>query len=164
VIQTALGGKKLSPMIEGEKTFDISVRWPKDQRGSEASILDIPVDIVNNQVVMSTGMGPTPSPYGSNQPPPALKGSQTDTRNPISSTPRLRLRDLVSPVGKDGSPDPKGSFERVGVSTIYREDGRRLIAVLVQVKEGAAADVVAEARERTAALFQAPYRIEWSVP
>src|SRR5205807_3656767 len=28
VIQTAVGGKAITQMIEGEKTFDISVRWP----------------------------------------------------------------------------------------------------------------------------------------
>ena len=50
VIQTALGAKPLTTMIEGEKLFDIAVRWPKDLRGSEISILDIPVDIGNNTV------------------------------------------------------------------------------------------------------------------
>ena len=39
-------------MIEGEKLFDITLRWPKWRRGSETSILDIPVDIINNQVVL----------------------------------------------------------------------------------------------------------------
>jgi cobalt-zinc-cadmium resistance protein CzcA len=33
VIQTALGAKALTTMIEGEKLFDVSVRWPKDRRG-----------------------------------------------------------------------------------------------------------------------------------
>ena len=51
VIQTALGGKALSTMIEGEKSFDITVRWPLERRGSEATILDMPVDVTNNQVV-----------------------------------------------------------------------------------------------------------------
>ena len=65
-----------------------------------------------------------------------LKGSQTDTTNPISNTPRLRLRDLVSPVGADGVPDPKGTFERAGASTIYREQGNRLIAIKFSVRGG----------------------------
>ncbi len=52
VIQTALGGKAFSTMIEGEKQFDIALRWPKWRRGSETSILDIPVDIGNNQLVL----------------------------------------------------------------------------------------------------------------
>src|SRR5206468_4115138 len=51
VVQTALAGKGLSAMIEGEKIFDISVRWAHWRRGSETSILDLPVDIVNHQVV-----------------------------------------------------------------------------------------------------------------
>jgi cobalt-zinc-cadmium resistance protein CzcA len=163
VIQTALGAKPLTTMIEGEKLFDVSVRWPKDRRGSEMSILDIPVDVSNNQVTPPlTGTGPTPSPLGSSQPPPSGVGSQTDTRNPITSTPRLRLRDLVTPVGKDGSPDPKGQFERPGASTIYREQGNRLIAVKFSVRNRDLAGAVAEAQEKTRELVKAPYRVVWS--
>jgi cobalt-zinc-cadmium resistance protein CzcA len=94
--------------------------------------------------------------------PPSGVGSQTDTRNPISSTPRLRLRDLVTPVGKDGAPDPKGSFERPGASTIYREQGNRLIAVKFSVRNRDLAGAVAEAQAKTRELVTAPYRIEWS--
>jgi cobalt-zinc-cadmium resistance protein CzcA len=163
VIQSALGAKPLSTMIEGEKLFDISVRWPKDRRGSEISILDIPVDVTNNQVTPApSGMGPTPSPVGSSVPPPSGVGSQTDTRNPISNTPRIRLRDLVTPVGKDGSPDPKGSFERPGASTIYREQGNRLIAVKFSVRGRDLAGAVADAQEKTRGLVKAPYRMVWS--
>ena len=57
VIQSALGGKAFATMIEGEKVFDIALRWPKWRRGSETSILDIPVDIGNNQVVQPAGPG-----------------------------------------------------------------------------------------------------------
>src|SRR4029077_10488976 len=53
VVSCALGAKAQSSMVEGEKLFDISIRWPKWRRSSETSILDIPVDIVNNQVVLS---------------------------------------------------------------------------------------------------------------
>src|SRR5262249_319949 len=42
VVSSALGAKALSSMVEGEKLFDISVRWPRWRRGSETSILDIP--------------------------------------------------------------------------------------------------------------------------
>jgi cobalt-zinc-cadmium resistance protein CzcA len=162
VVQTALGGKGLSSMIEGEKIFDVCVRWQKEQRGSETSILDIPVDVVNNQVVMSAGQGPTPSAYGSSVPAPARSGSQTDTGNPISSTPRLRLRDLVSPAGDDGAADPGASFERSGASTIYREQGNRLIAVKFSVRGRDLAGAVAEAQARAADLVKAPYRLAWS--
>jgi hypothetical protein len=47
--------------------------------------------------------------------------------------PRLRLRDVVSPVGKDGAPDPQGQFVRPGVTAIYRENGRRCVAVHFRV-------------------------------
>jgi cobalt-zinc-cadmium resistance protein CzcA len=107
VVSSALGAKPLSSMVEGEKLFDISVRWPRWRRGNETSILDIPVDIINNQVVLPQGPGFVPSATGAAHPPPTPYSSLADTRNPISSTaPRLRLRDLVSPVGKPGVLDP----------------------------------------------------------
>ena len=46
----AVGGQAFSTMIEGEKTFDITVRWPEKLRGNESAILDIPIDAVNNTV------------------------------------------------------------------------------------------------------------------
>jgi cobalt-zinc-cadmium resistance protein CzcA len=162
VIQTALGGKAYSTMIEGEKLFDVAVRWPKWRRGSEETILDIPVDIVNNQLVLASGPGVNPSPTGSGQAPPSKVGSQTDTGNPITNTPRLRLRDLASPVGDNGEPDSHGHFERAGASTIYREQGERLIAVKFSVRGRDLGGAVAEAREATQDLFQPPYRAEWS--
>jgi cobalt-zinc-cadmium resistance protein CzcA len=84
-----------------------------------------------------------------------------NTANPISSTPRLRLRDLVSPVGRNGAPDPNGSFERAGASTIYREQGKRLIAIKFNVRERDLASAVAEAKEKTEDLFHSPYRRAW---
>ncbi len=148
VIASALGGKAMSTMIEGEKLFDVSIRWPKWRRGSETSILDIPVDISNNQVIVNQGPGPTPSATGHGLALPSKVGSLTDTTNPISNTPRLRLRDLVTPVGPDGAPDPKGSFDRAGASTIYREDGNRLIALKFSVRGRDLAGAVNEARRR----------------
>jgi cobalt-zinc-cadmium resistance protein CzcA len=162
IVQTALGGKAFSTMIEGEKLFDISVRWPAWRRGSETSILDIPVDITNNQVVLNTGPGPTPSAFGTSLAAPNKVGSQTDTSNPITNLPRLRLRDLVTPVGPDGLPDPDGQFERAGASTIYREQGKRLIAVKFSVRGRDLAGAVAEAQQKTAHLVPASYRTEWS--
>ncbi len=121
LIQSAVGGKALTSMIEGEKLFDVTLRWPQGQRASESSILDMQVDITNNQVVPATGPGFSPSPTGTGVPAPSTAGSLVNTANPINNTPRLRLRELVSPVGINGAPDPKGSFERAGASTIYRE-------------------------------------------
>jgi cobalt-zinc-cadmium resistance protein CzcA len=162
VVQTALGGKAFATMIEGEKMFDVAVRWPAWRRGSETSILDIPVDVSNNQVLLAGGPGWNPSPTGSGLAPPPRVGSQTDTSNPISNTPRLRLRDLVSPVGKNGQPDPSGQYERAGASTIYREQGKRLIAVKFSVRNRDLAGAVAEAREKTKDVVRAPYRAVWS--
>jgi heavy metal efflux system protein len=162
VVSSALGAKAMSSMIEGEKIFDIAVRWPKRLRGSETSILDIPVDIVNNQVVLAQGPNVVPSASGFGVATPSNKGSLAMTDNPISSTPRLRLRDLVSPVGEDGAPDPYGQFERAGASDIYREQGKRMIAIKFSVRGRDLGSAVAEARSRTKELFQAPYRAVWS--
>jgi cobalt-zinc-cadmium resistance protein CzcA len=149
-------------MVEGEKRFDISVRYPKWRRASETSILDIPVDIINNQVVLAQGSGFTPNASGHALVPPAVSGSLADTSNPISSTPRIRLGDLVSPVGADNSPDPSGKFNRPGYSTIYREQGKRLIAIKFSVRGRDLGSAVDEAKERTKDLFKVPYSVKWS--
>jgi cobalt-zinc-cadmium resistance protein CzcA len=162
VIQTALGGKAYSTMIEGEKQFDITVRWPKWRRGSETDILDIPVDIINNQLILASAPGVNPNARGYGSVDPSKTGSSVDTSNPITSTPRRTLRDFVSPVGKDGKPDPSGSYVRSGASTIYREQGKRLIAVKFSVHGRDLGSAVSEARAATKDLFQAPYRAEWS--
>src|SRR5207245_3668551 len=111
-----------------------TLRWPQALRSSETSILDMQVDITNNQVVPAAGPGFNPSPTGSGVAPPSTVGSLTNTANPINNTPRLRLRELVSPVGRNGAPDPQGSFERAAASTIYREQGRRMIAIKFNVR------------------------------
>jgi cobalt-zinc-cadmium resistance protein CzcA len=161
VVQTAVGGKPLSTMIEGEKMFDITLRWPKWRRSSETSILDIPLDVTNSQIFLATGPGPTPSAVGSGQAAPASGGSQTNTGNAMGGTVRLQLRDLVSPVGRDGGPDPKGSYERPAASTIYREQGKRMIAIKFNVRGRDLAGAVAEAKDRTAPIFETPYYATW---
>jgi cobalt-zinc-cadmium resistance protein CzcA len=162
VVASALGAAPQSNMVEGEKLFNIAIRWPKRLRNSETSILDIPVDIVNNQVVQPQGPSWVPQATGHGLPSAAKTGTLADTSNPLSNTPRLRLRDLVSPVGEDGAPDPDGSFERAGASKIYREQGKRMIAVKFSVRGRDLGSAVAEARKRTTDLFQAPYRADWS--
>jgi cobalt-zinc-cadmium resistance protein CzcA len=162
VVSSALGAKAMSSMIEGEKLFDIAIRWPKWRRSSETSILDIPVDIINNQVVLVQGPGVVPSSSGTGLATPSTKGALADTSNPISNTPRLRLRDLVTPVGEDGAPNPYGQFERHGASDIYRENGKRMIAVKFSVRGRDLGSAVDEARSATKELFQAPYRAAWS--
>jgi heavy metal efflux system protein len=164
VVSSALGAAPQTNMVEGEKLFDIAVRWPKVLRSNETSILDIPVDIVNNQVVLPQGANSlVPSAFGSNQPPPSTVGTNFRTDNPITSqAPRLRLRDLVTPVGKDGDPDRNGQFERAGASDIYREDGKRMIAIKFSVRGRDLGSAVDEARKGTKDIFQAPYRAVWS--
>jgi heavy metal efflux system protein len=162
VVSSAIAGQPQSTMVEGEKLFDISIRWPKWMRSNETSILDIPVDIVNNQVVLAQGSGFIPSATGHALPPPAVSGSLADTSNPISSTPRLRLRDLVTPVGKDMALNPGGQFYRAGASTIYREQSKRLIAIKFSVRGRDLGSAVDEAKARTKSLFNMPYRAVWS--
>src|SRR6516165_397570 len=161
LIQSAVGGKALTSMIEGEKLFDVTLRWPELYRSSETSILDMQVDITNNQVVPAPGPSFSPSATGVGVVPPQPTGSLVNTANPISNTPRLRLRDLVSPVGRNGAPDDKGSFERAGASTIYREQGKRMIAIKFNVRERDLASAVAEAKEKTKDLFETPYYAVW---
>jgi cobalt-zinc-cadmium resistance protein CzcA len=162
VVSSAMGARPMSSMVEGEKLFDISVRWPKWRRTNETSILDIPVDIINNQVVLAQGSSFTPNAFGHALPPPAVQGSLADTSNPISSTPRLRLRDLVTPVGADYSPDPSGRYNRAGASTIYREQGKRLIAIKFSVRGRDLGSAVDEAKAKTKDLFKIPYKDVWS--
>jgi heavy metal efflux system protein len=162
VVTSALGGKALSSMVEGEKLFDISVRWPKRLRSSESDILDIPVDIANNTVVQNQGPGIVPNAIGHGTATPSNVGALANTGNIISNTPRLRLRDLVTPVGEDGAPDSDGNFTRPGASMIYREQGKRLIAIKFSVRGRDLAGAVAEAQEKSKDIFKAPYRAVWS--
>jgi cobalt-zinc-cadmium resistance protein CzcA len=138
VLQAALDGKAFSTLIEGEKQFDITVRWPKWRRGDVTSILDLPVDVVNNKVAAVAGPAPNPD-------------------NLIEATPRLRLRDLVSPVGKDGAPDPQGEFERAGSAAIYRENGQRCVAVHFRLRDTSLGSV----RDAIAPLIPPSCRAEW---
>jgi cobalt-zinc-cadmium resistance protein CzcA len=162
VVSSAVGAMAMSSMVEGEKRFDISTRWPRWRRNNETSILDIPVDINNNQVVLPQGSGFTPNASGHALPPPAVTGSLADTSNPISSTPRIRLGDLVTPMGADSAPDSSGRFNRAGYSTIYREQGKRLIAIKFSVRGRDLGSTVDEAKVRTSDLFKIPYRAVWS--
>jgi Cu/Ag efflux pump CusA len=141
LVQIAIGTRAVTSMIEGEKQFDIKLRVPGGK-----SVLDLPVDTFNNQVEPAIGQDI--------KPPPA--------NNPIrAANPRLRLRDLVSPLGPDGAPDPKGDFERVGASVIYREQGRRCIAVTFRIAADDKTAILDEARQKAAALIEVPYSVEW---
>ena len=165
VIDSAVHGKALTQMIEGEKTFDITLRWPYYRRQDEASILEIPVDIGNNQVPSSAQPGAQQTTVAGSSTGPSASGTSvarpavisTGVASYGSALPRLRLRDLVSPVGEDGRPDPGGSFVRPGGSMITRENGKRFIAVKFSVRERDLASAVAEVQDRTKDLFPPPY-------
>lgn len=172
VISTAVGGAPFSKMIEGEKKFDITLRWPEHLRENAQEILEIPVDVVRNQIVAGTaGMAQTPisgagvglSPTGTSLSMPALTGSTYNAAiNNLSRVPRRRLRDLVTPVNELGQLDPHGSFVRTGASTISREHGNRFIALKFGVRDRDLASTVADAKRATAPLLKAPYRAVWS--
>jgi cobalt-zinc-cadmium resistance protein CzcA len=173
VIQTAVGGKAFTQMTEGEKLFDIALRWPLRLRNDEQAILDIPIDVPNNTVTpgYTPGTPQTPlsaaisgfSTLGSSINMPSIVGSQIGGNfNNLSNTPRRRLRDFLTPLDQQGRPNPTGHYIRPGASTIYREQGNRLIAVKFSVRNRDLASAVAEAQDKTQDLFQAPYRVEWS--
>jgi cobalt-zinc-cadmium resistance protein CzcA len=174
-IQTAVGGQAFTQMIEGEKTFDIALRWPEHLRGNEQAILDIPVDVTGNTTQQTGAAVPAtnlsggaggPSPITTSQAMPALVGSmQGGTYNYQASTPRLLLRQLVTPVNpKTGEPDPHGVYLRSGASTIFREQGKRLIAVKFSVnnEKRDLAGAVAEAQQKVNPLMPPGYTTEWS--
>src|SRR5260370_3403410 len=155
-------------MVEGEKTFDITLRWPRYRREDMESILDIPVDIQNNQLTSSpsastsqtrwVGGGTGPPSTGTRVPPPAPVSVNIAPSR--SFLPRLTLRQLVSPVGEDGRPNPGGSFIRPGGSIITREQGKRFIAVKFSVRERDLASVVDDVRKEIDQIYPAGYRFE----
>jgi cobalt-zinc-cadmium resistance protein CzcA len=165
-LQTAVGGKAFTEMVEGERTFDITVRWPEHLRRSEQEILDIPVDVLRNRVIPDSSPviqgGAEPGLAGMHASLPALSGSAfNSTLNNPASVPRRRLRDLVAPV-RDEQNSSSGRFVRAGASTIAREQGKRLIAIKFSVRNRDLASAVAEAQESTKDCFTAPYVAEWS--
>lgn len=173
VIQTAVGGKPFSQMIEGEKTFDITLRWPEKLRQSMDYILDIPVDVMKNRITPSnvaslpgtplTGSSVGLSQTGTATRMPSLTGSSFNaTLDDLSRVPRRRLRDLVTPIDDQGRPDANGSFLKPGASTIYREQGNRLIAVKFGVRGRDLASTVADAQAQTKPLLKAGYTTTWS--
>ncbi|MGH7227163.1 MAG: efflux RND transporter permease subunit, partial [Gemmataceae bacterium] len=120
-IAVAVGGQAATQMIEGVRSFDIALRWPERLRGYEEAILDIPIDATNNQVTQGyqparpatpvTGASVGVNPIGTNVPMPSLWGNVFNAAiNNITTVPRLRLRQLVSPVNDKGEPDPNGTY------------------------------------------------------
>jgi Cu/Ag efflux pump CusA len=153
VVALAVGSQRATQIIQGEKSIDLTLLWSPAQRRDAQSILDISLDVNNNTLVPgeAPGVAPAPPLVGAAPAPPL-----------VGLSPRLRLRDLVSPLGADGHPDPQGEFVRPGIAAIWREQGRRLIAVRFRIRNRKEADVVAEAEGTLAFLFSAPYRAEWT--
>ena len=171
--ETAVGGKPFSQMIEGERSFDITLRFPKQQRSNLDAILNIPVDVAGNMVASSQtpGQSATPVSGGSSGPSstgtsanlPSLTGSAMNaTMNDLSRTPRRRLGEMVTPLGPDGKPSPGGSFFQRGASDIYRDQGERLIAIKFDIHGRDLAGAVAEAQQKCKDLVAAPCRLEWT--
>ena len=171
--ETAVGGKPFSQMIEGERSFDITLRFPKEQRSDIEAILKVPVDVGGNMVANSQtpGQSATPVSGGSNGPSstgtsanlPSLTGSAMNaTMNDLSRTPRQPLGEMVTPLGPDGKPNPGGSFFQRGASDIYRDQGERLIAIKFDIHGRDLAGAVAEAQQKCKDLVAAPSRLEWT--
>ena len=172
VIQTAVGGKQVSEIIEGEKRFDLTLRWPGALRQTQEEILNIPVDVVGNR---TSGAAPTTSqtrfsrgvvgisPTGTSATMPSLTGNAfNNIFDDSSRVPRVRLKDLVTPINERGLPDPNGRYVMPGASTIYREQGNRFVAIKFGVRVRDLASTVAEAKLKTAHLLKPPYRAVWS--
>ncbi|MEI8016675.1 MAG: efflux RND transporter permease subunit [Schlesneria sp.] len=169
VLATAVGGKALTQVVEGERKFDVTLRWPERLRYNEETILDIPVEVVGNHLAVSddsTNRGSNSGTLdytGGRRANLAVTGSRENmTYTNPGSVPRRRLRDLVTPIGANGDPEPDGTFVRSGASTIYREKASRLIAVKFSVRGRDLAGTVAEAQKKTEEFFKAPYSAEWS--
>ena len=175
VIQTAVGGKPFTRMIEGEKAFDITLRWPERLRSSEEAILDIPVDVTGHKVTegprrRAAGRRRSPAPstgHLADRAPACRCPRSTGSRiSGASSTSARRpgggSRELVSPMGRRRRPSRTSGFVRPGATTIFREQGSRVIAVKFSVRGRDLAGAVAEAQAKVAPLIKAPYRTEWS--
>ncbi|VTR93646.1 cytochrome c peroxidase : Putative silver efflux pump OS=Singulisphaera acidiphila (strain ATCC BAA-1392 / DSM 18658 / VKM B-2454 / MOB10) GN=Sinac_6760 PE=4 SV=1: ACR_tran: ACR_tran: ACR_tran [Gemmata massiliana] len=171
VIGSAVGGKAATQIQEGEKQADLTVRWPLRLRADEAAIRSIPVPVGNtvtaggppsapSSQISGTGVGT--SPTGSAVAPPVSTGNPYNAAPVWTTTPTRRLDDLVTPINTSGQPDPGGSFLRPGASTIYREQGQRLIAIKFEVRGRDLASTVSEARAAVEPLLKPPYRAEWS--
>jgi cobalt-zinc-cadmium resistance protein CzcA len=155
-LQTAVAGKAVTQMLEGGKSFDVTLRYPKVLRGDEQAILNIPVPVlmqVADRDALTTGQGTTS---------PTATGTTGGTPSLTPIVPTRRLADLVTPLNARGQQDPSGSFLRPGASTIYRENGQRLIAIKFGVSGRDLAATVAEARQKIDPLFRPPYQSAWS--
>ena len=170
VVNTLVRGSAMTSMVEGEKTFDVTLRLPWLRRRDEASILDATVDVWNR--TLTPGSTPATSQTYLTGPSiggPSASGSQLPATTTVSQfmgpqnqfLTRLRLRDLVTPVDEMGRPMPGGDWTRPAGSLIPRELGQRFIAVKFAVRNRDLAGAVAEVEEETRDFIQPPYRVEF---
>src|SRR5439155_17546316 len=75
VINSAVHGAAMTQMVEGEKTFDITLRWPKHRREDQESLLEIPVDVQNNQVTSGSNPMSGATRWTGSQSGPSTAGS-----------------------------------------------------------------------------------------
>lgn len=170
VVATAVGGNSFSEMIEGEKRFDIALRWPARLRDTVDDILNIPVDIVHdaNNSSLADNSNSTPAIgrtefTGTQIVSPSFTGtSLEDPTALVPHTPRRRLGDLITPPDGREIGDGASAFVSSGASVINREQGQRLIAVKFSVRDRDLASTVAEAQSAVAPLMKAPYTASWS--
>jgi cobalt-zinc-cadmium resistance protein CzcA len=161
-LATAVGGQAFTTIIEGERDFDLVLRWPQELRSTRDAILDIPVDVQTRGDLAATS--PAATIAEGIIPTPAVAGTADDADySTLNQVPRRRLRDFVTPLTEAGLlDDAKGSFVQPGASTIYREQGRRLIAIKFGVRGRDLGSTVAEAQRKLAPLIQPPLAAEWS--
>ena len=81
VVDTAVGGKAFSQMIEGERSFDITLRHPKALRSNLDAILDIPVEVSKNTVVNSQNNGQSDTPVSGPTNGPSPTGTARRSRH-----------------------------------------------------------------------------------
>jgi heavy metal efflux system protein len=165
-IETAVGGKPATTITEGERSFDLTLRFPWRLRKDQESILKIPVETGNQTAtntprpgtpIASSGTGPAAA--GTSVAPPALAGSALVSVALPNQVPHRPLSALVSASAyEDGRPE----YLRPGASTIFREQGQRLVAIKFDVRGRDLAGTVADAQEKVGPLIPPGYRIEWS--
>jgi cobalt-zinc-cadmium resistance protein CzcA len=146
LIQMSTSGRVCMQKVEGAETFDVILCWPRRMRGEGIELLDAPADVLIQPPGPGTGTAPGTTLPGPRPAEPA-----------ITSVPRVRLRDLVTPIDAKGKPDPEGSFLRSGAATIYRENGKRLSAVLFRVRDHDQIPAVLTAVKR---IVKPPYGVE----
>lgn len=170
VIETAVGGKAVTQMTEGERIFDVTLRWPFRLRQDSLTILSIPVEVQNHQVTGSStaaqsatplsGASTAPAATGTSRPLPSLTGSSVNAPALPNTVPRIRLADLIT--GASSSTPGAAQLLRPGASTIFREQGQRLIAIKFGVRGRDLASAVAECQAKVKPLLPSGYRSEWS--